>query len=102
VYVSAVHPSVNDQCEETGPRFYVSIIEAAIRRGPAPRLPPALEELVWPRLKDRREPWITELGWTLVPPGCGSAMVALAPPRWCAQASPRGRWKTGTMRCSGR
>ncbi|CAJ1336818.1 unnamed protein product [Effrenium voratum] len=69
VYVSAVHPSVNDQCEETGPRFYVSIIEAAIRRGPAPRLPPALEELVWPRLKDRREPWITELGWTLVPPG---------------------------------
>ena len=44
VYVSAVHPSVNDQCEETGPRFYVSIIEAAIRRGPAPRLPPALEE----------------------------------------------------------
>ena len=36
---------------------------------------------MWPRLKDRREPWITELGWTLVPPGCGSAMVALAPPR---------------------
>ncbi|CAE7283098.1 mkkA, partial [Symbiodinium pilosum] len=28
-----------------------------------------VEELLWPRTRDRQQPWITELGWTMVPAG---------------------------------
>ena len=81
IRVSAVHPSVAqwEPWEVSGPRFYVSIVEAA--RDPrsgccdggedgsrAPRLPLSTEALLWPEPHDRVAPWLTELGWTLVPP----------------------------------
>jgi len=43
LHISAVHPSVSDDesldYPATGPRFYVSVIPAAMRRGPAPPPP---------------------------------------------------------------
>ena len=37
--------------------------------GRAVRPPPELCALMWPAADDGAEPWITELGWTLVPAG---------------------------------
>lgn len=69
LYVSAVHPSADEEDNWTGPRFYISIVPSAIQGGPAPRPPKEVEELLWPRPRDRLQPWITELGWTMVPEG---------------------------------
>lgn len=80
IHISAVHPSVSDESSiripsdhgnyigVSGPRFYVSIMAAAMRRGPAPRPPKDAAAILWPNRKDRERPWITEVGWTMVPP----------------------------------
>jgi hypothetical protein len=72
IYVSAVHPSTSEDETRgypvTGPRFYVSVMEAAMRRGPAPHPPHEFASLLWPKEEDRHKPWLTELGWTMVPP----------------------------------
>ena len=50
---------------------YVSIIPAAIARYEKTKAPPPpseLMDLLWPEAIDREAPWITELGWTCVPP----------------------------------
>mmetsp|Transcript_89187 Transcript_89187/g.158059 ORF Transcript_89187/g.158059 Transcript_89187/m.158059 type:complete len:698 (-) Transcript_89187:66-2159(-) len=69
LYVSAVHPSADDEDEYTGPRFYVSLVEHSMKNGPAPRPPKEMLELLWPEENDRLQPRITELGWTVIPPG---------------------------------
>ncbi|CAK0882259.1 unnamed protein product [Prorocentrum cordatum] len=71
LHISAVHPSVSDDesldYPATGPRFYVSVIPAAMRRGPAPPPPDDVVCLLWPDPQDRCKPWITELGWVMTP-----------------------------------
>jgi len=82
IYVYAAHPSQGDDAEEeekvddeectySGPRWYVSCMEAIMRRYDARRLaplPPAsLQDLLWPSAEDRSRPWLTEVGWTIVP-----------------------------------
>jgi len=73
VFLYAAHPSQAEEEEEecSGPRWYVSCMEAAMRRygarGVAPPPPAELQELLWPDMRDRCRPWLTELGWTLVP-----------------------------------
>ena len=77
IWISATHASVDETSWElTGPRFYASVITAALRPhtgccgvdGTAPRAPEALEALLWPIAADAEAPWVTELGWTIVPP----------------------------------
>ena len=78
IWISATHASVHDTSWEfTGPRFYASIITAARRPHTgccgadgtaAPRAPEQLEALLWPAPADAEAPWVTELGWTIVPP----------------------------------
>lgn len=72
IYISAVHPSVSDDKSlnypVTGPRFYVSVMQAAMRRGPAPPPPEDIVSLLWPNEEDRRKPWVTEVGWVMTPP----------------------------------
>lgn len=72
IFISAVHPSVaDDEAKDypsTGPRFYVSVMPAAMKRGPAPPLPKDAACLLWPDEEDRIKPYITEVGWTMVPP----------------------------------
>jgi hypothetical protein len=81
LHIYAAHPSraVWEPWEDSGPRFYVSIIRAALQvesgccsaaacHEAAPPPPRELEELLWPHAEDRAGPRITELGWTLVPP----------------------------------
>jgi len=72
IWISAVHPSVKDDREDSyptsGPRFYVSVMPAAMWRGPAPPPPKDAVRILWPDMQDRRNPWITEVGWTMVPP----------------------------------
>ena len=68
-----------DTWKTTGPRWYASCIDAARRKtkdpgciddsGRLPRPPSELERLLWPDPTDAEAPWITELGWTIVPPG---------------------------------
>eukprot|EP00929_Paragymnodinium_shiwhaense_P005737 TRINITY_DN10803_c0_g1_i1.p1 TRINITY_DN10803_c0_g1~~TRINITY_DN10803_c0_g1_i1.p1 ORF type:complete len:816 (-),score=122.60 TRINITY_DN10803_c0_g1_i1:50-2497(-) len=77
VFVYAAHPSQADDEEDednlSGPRWYVTIMEAAMQkfgpRGVAPPPPAELQDLMWPRKEDRRRPWLTELGWTICPAG---------------------------------
>ena len=71
IYISATHPSIEDESpwEASGPRFYASLIEAYRERVsfvPAP--PPRLASLVWSVPGDMAAPWVTEIGWTIVPP----------------------------------
>ena len=88
IWITATHPSVDAATwEVSGPRFYASIIDSARgrsraragappavrngicdRRGKAPRPPRSLARLLWPMRSDGEAPWITELGWTIVPP----------------------------------
>lgn len=72
IFITAVHPSVSEDKSlgypVTGPRFYVSVMLAAMRRGPAPPPPKDVARILWPYQPDRRKPWITEVGWTMVPP----------------------------------
>ena len=66
-----------DDCN-VGPRFYVSIIEAGLKLhsdGKAGRPPTALMDILWPHKSDRHAPWITELGWTCVPPNSDMQQV---------------------------
>jgi len=75
IYVYAAHPSQADEAENdyaySGPRWYVTCMEAAMRRyshrGMAPPPPAELQELLWPDMTDRCRPWLTEAGWTIVP-----------------------------------
>jgi len=78
VFVYAAHPSqsqtydkVKDDYAYTGPRWYVTCMEAIMKRyksrGVAPPPPPELQHIMWPRYADRRRPWLTEAGWTIVP-----------------------------------
>eukprot|EP00929_Paragymnodinium_shiwhaense_P027312 TRINITY_DN16057_c0_g1_i1.p1 TRINITY_DN16057_c0_g1~~TRINITY_DN16057_c0_g1_i1.p1 ORF type:complete len:448 (-),score=58.01 TRINITY_DN16057_c0_g1_i1:143-1486(-) len=77
IYVYAAHSSQSDHEEDadvhSGPRWYVTIMEAAMWRygdsAVAPPPPLELQELMWPDAEDRRQPWLTELGWTIVPAG---------------------------------
>ena len=78
VWISTTHPSVEQfyPYAITGPRWYCSIIQAArsgggccLDSGDAPRPPYDLQQLLWPEATDGSRPWITELGWTLVPGG---------------------------------
>ena len=76
IHVTATHPSAQPHSpwELTGPRFYASLVEAA--RGPtgcctaghAPRPPSALAALLWSTREEASRPWVSELGWTHVPP----------------------------------
>ena len=79
IWVSTTHPSAPDMWEADeygGPRWYVSIIEAAWQQrsgccdeeGRLPPLPPTLVDVLWPNETDGGKPWLTELGWTVVPP----------------------------------
>ena len=95
LFITAVHPCVSDAppWQNTGPRFYVSIIPVAMAAmrdaaaggtgaaaagasscrigtadGCAVRPPAGLSALLWPAASDGAAPWITELGWTLVAP----------------------------------
>jgi len=36
-------------------------------RGVAPPPPLELQDLIWPDMEDRQKPWLTEIGWTIVP-----------------------------------
>lgn len=75
VFVYAAHPSQAEDAESeydyTGPRWYVTCMEAAMKhyglQGVAPPPPDCLQALLWPCKEDRRRPWLTELGWTVVP-----------------------------------
>lgn len=77
VWISTTHPSVESEApyDITGPRWYCSIISAALDKdgccmdGKAPRPPSELQRLLWPDASEGAQPWITELGWTLVPGG---------------------------------
>lgn len=85
IYVRAAHPSKCrwEPYEVTGPRFYASVIGEAWRQHdsggaegvhsaspvrPVPRAPESTLKLLWPEVADRAGPWVTELGWTVVPP----------------------------------
>eukprot|EP00927_Polykrikos_kofoidii_P078721 TRINITY_DN75537_c0_g1_i1.p1 TRINITY_DN75537_c0_g1~~TRINITY_DN75537_c0_g1_i1.p1 ORF type:complete len:809 (+),score=99.11 TRINITY_DN75537_c0_g1_i1:34-2460(+) len=75
IYVYAAHPSQaddeEDEDEYSGPRWYVSCMEAAMKRysdrGMASPPPADLQDLLWPDAWDRCRPWLTEAGWTIVP-----------------------------------
>ena len=78
VWISTTHPSVEQEFpwQVTGPRWYCSLITSALdpeegccADGRAPRPPEDLESLLWPESSDAKLPWITELGFTLVPGG---------------------------------
>ena len=77
LFVYAAHPSQADDAEDdweyAGPRWYVTCMEAVLRRykarGVAPPPPTELQEVLWPRAPDRTRPWLTEMGWTVVPEG---------------------------------
>ena len=85
VWLSTTHPSV---CSEypfdiDGPRWYCSIISAALHTaggccdtdGHAPRPPFEIQQLLWPEATEGARPWITELGWTLVPSDSDAQML---------------------------
>lgn len=77
IFVYAAHPSQDDLEEDdyeySGPRWYVTCTEAVKKHygdvGVAPPPPAELQELLWPCAQDRMRPWLTELGWTIVPEG---------------------------------
>ena len=83
IIVTATHPSAQQTSpwELTGPRFYASLVEAA--RGPegcctdghAPRPPAELIALLWSTREDASRPWVSELGWTHVPPASHPQLV---------------------------
>jgi len=75
VFVYAAHPSQSDDSEEkydySGPRWYVTVTEALLKHyrytKVAPPPPEELQSLLWPNADDQNRPWLTELGWTIVP-----------------------------------
>ena len=109
VWVSTTHPSTPDTWESNddgGPRWYVSVIEAAWQQGGGccdnegklPHLPPRLVDILWPESTDGESPWVTELGWTVVPPHSAPQVwhadivrCASEPPGW-TRAQGRGRF----------
>jgi len=71
LYVYATHPSQpHDEDVESGPRWYVSCVEAVMKhythRQVAP-LPRDMYDFFFPSARDRCRPWLTEAGWTVVP-----------------------------------
>lgn len=83
IFVYAAHPSQEDEAEDTydysGPRWYVSVMEAVMKRfeakGVVPHPPEELRVVVWPRVEDRIQPWLTEIGWTIVPEDSASQVM---------------------------
>jgi len=77
IFVYAAHPSQAEDEEDgdhfSGPRWYVSCMEAAMRHykplGVAPLPPNNLRDILWPNKEDQCRPWLTEAGWTIVPDG---------------------------------
>lgn len=72
LWISATHPSVSEKTWDwTGPRFYVSVVEAAQAHFGEflPRPPSSLARILWPCDNDQMQPHVTELGWTVVPAG---------------------------------
>merc|ERR1719215_182235 len=74
VFLYAAHPSQSDDADDyqyAGPRWYVTCSEAVMKhyrkRGVAPPPPGIAQDILWPLAEDRRRPWLTEVGWTLVP-----------------------------------
>jgi len=74
LFMYAAHPSQAEDVEDhtySGPRWYVTCTEALLAhfrlREIVPVPPGSLQELLWPCDEDRNAPWLTELGWTLVP-----------------------------------
>lgn len=71
--VYAPPPSVSEEPPylSTGPRFYVSVTQAAFaRHGQAPCMPRGLLDVLWPHQEDRTGTGrVRGLGWTLAPPG---------------------------------
>eukprot|EP00928_Gymnodinium_smaydae_P088827 TRINITY_DN72876_c0_g1_i1.p1 TRINITY_DN72876_c0_g1~~TRINITY_DN72876_c0_g1_i1.p1 ORF type:complete len:807 (-),score=161.93 TRINITY_DN72876_c0_g1_i1:78-2498(-) len=74
VFVYAAHPSQADDAEDdeySGPRWYVTCTEAVMNHyeavGVAPPPPSQLQAILWPCEEDRQQPWLTEIGWTIVP-----------------------------------
>lgn len=73
VQVFTPHASVSSfpECKETGPRFYVSITQAACKHfGTAPPPPSEINKILLGHPKDQKGSLrIRGLGWTLAPPG---------------------------------
>jgi len=75
IFVYAAHPSQAQDEEDdenySGPRWYVSCMEAAMWHykplGVAPLPPNSLRDILWPDREDQCRPWLTEAGWTIVP-----------------------------------
>ena len=69
VVVTATHPSVDDATGDwAGPRFYASVVDAALLDAPFAAEPPLkLSRLLWWDAA-REGSRVTELGFTLVPP----------------------------------
>ena len=84
LWISTTHPSVEEDFpwQVTGPRWYCSLITSALDAdggccvdGLAPPPPEDLQRLLWPDGSDATRPWITELGFTLVPGGSDPQML---------------------------
>jgi len=72
VYTPPPSQSQQPPYAQSGPRFYVSITEAARRHfgGVAPPMPPSLRETLWPHEPDLHgEAKMRGLGWALAPGG---------------------------------
>ena len=79
VWVSVTHPSVewseSQTWENTGPRFYVSVLPTAMAIGVATAPPEQLRHVLWPGAAGAHNCWVTEMGWTLVPPRSSAQML---------------------------
>lgn len=80
ICVQVAHPSgAEDSDDFTGPRFYVSVMEAAIQRNGVSTPPPptSLAGLLWPHgcVSKKFRPRITGLGWNVVPPSSGVQLL---------------------------
>ena len=70
IHRSAVLPLCHHRPAGIAPSSRLHDLEAvAAHCGDAPRPPYDLQQLLWPEATDGSRPWITELGWTLVPGG---------------------------------
>ena len=80
VWVSVTHPSVEWSAESVtwenaGPRFYVSVLPTAMDIGVAAAPPEQLRDALWPGASGVHNCWLTEMGWTVVPPKSSAQML---------------------------